>query len=779
MAVPQYIFCKWKGRFWPAKILARTDSKKTPCRGCTRYLNVEILVSSEQVKVKDVNTRSFEERFLEEVCSELKQNCNQSVEQGVEELNYRKAIRAAVELLRGKKVPHSRSPLEGQQTSRLREKKKQTEDAGSPSKPSFQNNKYAPKSSEQSFSPEKECPVKRGKKDSGDSYRTLGKYAECNAKLSCAKKGKTKEARKTVPESKHETANQSALDGSDFACHHQHHKGETCQNEAKPVSPMSPKSLRRKVPYCQTETSNDCTDEARSDGLCSTSLSPIRSKLQKTAKGAKDECLLPAKNLNQSTPKKRKIINEFSNSSIKDKASRKKEELDLVKVPLGTKTTQGLNQECVMASKLNEANKRNCKDEKRLRTRSFPEALPFEMHLRHPKANASQKHSPKQKITQKRTKVKQELPDFETDENELAHLAGSDQSSIEDTQLMNSLLDDLEDDEEEVELPSFLSAHEPCAIADGNLVWCKLQKYPYWPAVVKRVIKKGKKASVVFIDDALSEGKKDIKGFTVSLRKLKPLDCEERQHLIDAARERFRNSFDWCNSLVNDYLIRRGCSSFEGTFLEYCSSEMSYPVRKELKQGNCEMTFPSNTVVEEDSDDFSSDSAPSKEHTTKKFLPDRAKASRKKSNAKLVDFIVMKRGTEKHLKDILKRKKSSRWYDEYKNRHRRRMAWVDLYLEDDEQLDLVVNYLLSLCNDKSRTAQDVMDGDKTRFVLDVLLPEAIISAISCVEELSYAKAEEKYLAGPVLTRREKEEFEHQLAEECKARAQQSRVKPSS
>jgi len=91
---------------------------------------------------------------------------------------------------------------------------------------------------------------------------------------------------------------------------------------------------------------------------------------------------------------------------------------------------------------------------------------------------------------------------------------------------IHSVLEEEEDDEEP---PRILFYHEPRSFEVGMLVWLKHQKYPFWPAVVKSVRRRDKKASVLFI-----EGHMDPKGrgITVSLKRLKHFDCKEKQALL-------------------------------------------------------------------------------------------------------------------------------------------------------------------------------------------------------------------------------------------------------
>ncbi|NXL09420.1 MUM1 protein, partial [Mesembrinibis cayennensis] len=325
--------------------------------------------------------------------------------------------------------------------------------------------------------------------------------------------------------------------------------------------------------------------------------------------------------------------------------------------------------------------------------------------------------------------------------------------SSESLSRLSALVDEEEEDEE---LPSILSHQEPQSIEEGILVWCKLRRYPYWPAVVKNVKRKHRKACVLLIEGNTNDKKK---GFSVPLKNLKHFDCEEKQDLIERAKEDYRQEIEWCIRLISDYRIRVGCHSFTGSFLEYFAADISYPVRKEGYQGSVQMTFPS--AAEEDVEESSSETSPQK--PCKKLLPDRTRAARDKANKKIVEFIVKTKGAEEHLLAILKSRKQSRWLKEFLNSSQY-VTCVETYLEDEEQLDLVVNYLKEVYRAIDTKNLQQINGDGIKFISDVLLPEAIIYAISAVDDIDYKKAEEKYIKGPSVSKREREIFDEEILE---------------
>ncbi|KAM9731833.1 PWWP domain-containing DNA repair factor 3A isoform 1-T2 [Dama dama] len=321
---------------------------------------------------------------------------------------------------------------------------------------------------------------------------------------------------------------------------------------------------------------------------------------------------------------------------------------------------------------------------------------------------------------------------------------------------VNSLLEEDEDDEEP---PRILLYHEPRSFEVGMLVWHKYQKYPFWPAVVKSVRRRDKKASVLFIEGNMNPRGR---GISVLLRRLKHFDCKEKQALLDEAKEDFAQAIGWCVSLITDYRVRLGCGSFAGSFLEYYAADISSPVRKSIQQDVQGTRFPQ--LSGGNPEEPVAGSPQGRRPACRKVLPDRSRAARDRANQKLVEYIVKARGAESHLRAILRNRKPSRWLKTFLSSGQY-MTCVETYLEDEEQLDLVVKYLQGVYKQAGCQLLARGHGDGIRFILDVLLPEAIICAISAVDAVDYKTAEEKYIRGPALSSREKEIFDNQLLEE--------------
>ncbi|XP_005002669.1 PWWP domain-containing DNA repair factor 3B [Cavia porcellus] len=314
----------------------------------------------------------------------------------------------------------------------------------------------------------------------------------------------------------------------------------------------------------------------------------------------------------------------------------------------------------------------------------------------------------------------------------------------------------LDDDEEDEELPRFIFQYEPRSFEAGMIVWFKYKKYPFWPAVVKSIRRKEKKASVLFVEANMNPEKKGIR---VPLRSLKKFDCKEKQELVDKAREEYNESIDWCISLICDYRVRIGCGSFSGSFLEYYAADISCPMRKAIQRDTFRNMFPK--LPNEDTVEQMVVTSQSKKRSFQKILPDRMKAARDRANRNLVDYIVNAKGTDSHLVAILKRRKESRWLKSFLHQSTI-MPCIETYIEDEDQLDEIVRYLQVLYDHIDKKLQTLIRDDKINFILQVLLPEAVICSISAVDGLDYETAEAKYLKGPSLGCRERELFDAKI-----------------
>ncbi|CAJ1048920.1 PWWP domain-containing DNA repair factor 3B-like isoform X1 [Xyrichtys novacula] len=377
-------------------------------------------------------------------------------------------------------------------------------------------------------------------------------------------------------------------------------------------------------------------------------------------------------------------------------------------------------------------------------------------------------------------------PRFEPEEDNDESLLSSDLSielSHHEEQLLSlSIQEDIEsEDEEEEELPSFLMQEDkkPPSITAGAFVWHKYRTYPFWPALVKSVIQKQKKASILYIDQPHLHQRK---GLTVPLKDIKPFDCEEADELVCKAKEMLRPAIEWSLELITDYKIRKACGSFSGSFIEYFAHDMSYPVRRKYPQDASKTLTIADPLLEMSSDDLQDDSFSEQQEeitrSSKRLLPDRSHAAYNRANEKLVQFIVKQRKVEGRLLAVIGGQQQSQWLRSFLSASHRQV--VNVYLEDDQQLEQVYRYLNELFSSAVATAPclaKVKSTNSVFFVLDVLLPEAIIYAIAGVEKVSVKKAEEKYLKGRCVSNRERQEFDLMIEKLIKKKLQNQNNTP--
>jgi len=245
------------------------------------------------------------------------------------------------------------------------------------------------------------------------------------------------------------------------------------------------------------------------------------------------------------------------------------------------------------------------------------------------------------------------------------------------------------------------------------------------------------------------------------------VSSKEKEKLMKRARKAYEQSVNWCFSLISHYREGLSRGSFGGSFLDYYAADISYPIRKAIQDGDVEIDFPKVNYA--DLEDSEEEASLGGERPCKKILPDRMRAARDRANQKLVDFIVKRKGADHHLLDIVKGRKESRWLASFLNSSRY-VICVETYLEDEDQLDVVVRHLQEIYKQIDKKMLTLTRDDKVSFVLEVLLPEAIICSIAALDGLGYKEAERKYLRGPPVRYREKELFDKHILKEVRKRS---------
>uniref|UniRef100_A0A669Q677 PWWP domain containing 3A, DNA repair factor n=1 Tax=Phasianus colchicus TaxID=9054 RepID=A0A669Q677_PHACC len=702
MANRGYVLCCWRGRLWPAKVLPKPGlAEDPPISNAQEVLEVEIISLKERVSVKQEDAVSLEEACIEDIVSNLSEKIDP--DEAVEELKYRCALKTALDSLK-ENVPTREAPpsKEGPSTH-----SSQANGARSLSS--------SPLTSCQSLSKEKlesESLNRKRKQRNSPNLRTGTKKQN----LSCS----------LIPEKSpgaNENGTKRSKRSTEDLCNTSNSDSENCTATGSPLLSREKKTKPRllKKSLMSNKVSLKLKEEKCKQG-------------RRRARGAgSPESLTNGSSKGRGQPPGASLSASCSSGMVVPGRSR----MSTRQQPKGMLLRSSSKNASVFQKSTGSENKNVVKQ---LQEEENEDEPPVVMN------KAKEFH----------------LPEFEEEEGLEPSGLSSERTFSEKLSQLSDLVE--EEEEEEEELPSILSHQEPESIDKGILVWCKWQRYPYWPAVVKNVKRKHRKANVLFIEGNTSEKKKS---FSVSLRNLKHFDCEEKQDLIDQAKKDYCQEIEWCIQLISDYRIRVGCHSFTGSFLEYFADDISYPVRKQYQQSSVQMTFPS--VAEEDLEDSVLETSPQK--PSRKLLPDRTRAARDKANKKIVEFIVKTKGAEEHLLAILKCRKESRWMKDFLN-SRQCGKCVETYLEDEEQLELVVNYLKEVAYHEIDTANlHRLLGDGVKFILDVLLPEAIIYAISAVDDIDYKKAEEKYMKGPSVSKREREEFDEEILERKRLQAE--------
>ncbi|XP_078526589.1 PWWP domain-containing DNA repair factor 3A [Lissotriton helveticus] len=731
MSPPGHVLCAWKGRLWPATVLTKIGAprKKDALHDPSEVLEVELLGGKEQISVPRRDIFPLEKAKIEALASELDERSKQPVE----EITYRKALRIALENL-NKNSKRPRSSLD-----------KETSPTFAP------NVRKAKLSRAVALNGSATDPIGKAVRADTSSDGTSERQRSPNLSSSSTKAsvklkgkapvmGESKASSKKASDARREDPSSTPKSRKPDLKVAKERKASTISSDSTPSSPGDEKKPKtpKKCPRNSLQLDGLATG-THSVSLENVPVSGFRHSIPPT---------LLKKGSCTSSHTRQKSGNLYANDNSFQETDRhalieaqNSSSMDCVTDNLGKSRVtckQGLEQN---------------------RCQSCPD--PFSSSISQTKSSRETRRSGSYALCKPTT---YQLPDFEVDEKDVMSSDLSVEFSSPECPSHTSswVQGEAEDDDDDEELPSILLQQEPCSIETGMLVWCKYYKYPYWPGVVNYVRRKDKKASVLFVEESLADPtKKAKKGVSVSLRTLKHFDCEEKQDLTEKARSEYGRAIDWCIALISDYRIRLGCGSFSGSFTEYCAAEISYPVRREVQKGPFQLTFPS---LETDTDDSQTELTPSRSHLNRKCLPDRTRAARDKANEKLVEYIVKAKKAEKHLLSVLKGERQSRWLHEFLHPCRY-LTCVETYLEDEEQLELVVDYLQTMCDQMSSLVKTLMNGgDLIRFILDVLLPEAVIYAISAVDKIDYKKAEEKYMKGPSVSQREREIFEEQILE---------------
>ncbi|XP_006087846.2 PWWP domain-containing protein MUM1L1-like [Myotis lucifugus] len=659
----EYVLCNWKGRFWPARVLSRSETSPKSKGKKICSLEVQILSVGKKVKVKNRDIKILDESQIESITASLGAQTTARVPPGEGEA-YKSALTIALEILK------ERANLGAARAS------------DDPETPTM-SQKGTQKRSHKKFP-----------KPKGNSPRSLRKSKNPKSLL-------------------------VGSEGEDAP------EGDKSQVHT-PLAP-APKRRRGRPPQSRSMCSNFpplSEDERETEGQAKTGTSRVRSQhvtAKEEAAGAQEGSILPSQppGLSVTVPKARKR-----------KAPRSTCPKTLAVSSEGSPSSGNIEdpEEGVQASGSEGAAASSSAPKPSLRSSSRL-AGKVRMHWGPVFKKEWKKRQPSvdSKAVHPTTTVKKKVA------------KGVGQPT------------------------SMAFPQEPCPIETGMMVWFKFQNHPFWPAVVKSVNHTERTARVLPVEADMHH---DQSGLRVPLRRLKHLECNAKEKLLKRARKVYEQSVDWCFSLISHYREELARGSFAGSFLDYYAADISYPLRRAVQEGELYIAFPKVNYA--DLEDSEEESSPGGRRPRKKILPDRMKAARDRDNQKLVDFIVKRKGADHHLLDIVKGRKQSRWLTSFLNSSRY-VICVETYLEDEDQLDVVMQHLQEIYKHIDKNKLSLTRDDKVSFVLEVLLPEAIICSIAALDGVDYKKAEEKYLRGPPVHYREKELFDKNILKKINKR----------
>uniref|UniRef100_A0A8C6VA22 PWWP domain-containing protein n=1 Tax=Naja naja TaxID=35670 RepID=A0A8C6VA22_NAJNA len=568
MSKGEYVFCKWKKQLWPAQILSRSQSSRgrlLPEK--LGSIRLKIIAENKQVTMRFAHIVPLTVQRIEEIADKL--GPSNETQKVVEELTYRRALREALEIMKEQEAPKGPDSFR-RRSEEVSTGKGQQEQSSAPQEP---------------LSPRRSPRWTERVENLSDSPATsLRPLASRTNNLSTCKPPSS--ASGDLP-----GVRKPALEAG---------------RVLKPPKPNLSQSVA--APPRLTQRSPLASKEHQQIGGPSGKKAPSnRPGRTSTPDSTSRKCcprFPPAEGRDKAASKlQRNLLGpalEGFSSQPADALPPKREARKRKKwqqPSRGTRCSRRLEAACskqILATQQPSLERSQCMSGREPRKPREPslDCAPWEVKRKPDPCRAGDRGGC--------------LPEFEDKEADQASDLSLQLSPI---RKVSPSPESKDEEEEEDELPSIFLHQEPCSFEVGMIVWCKLPRYPYWPAVVKKVNWKAKKANVVLIEKRMDAMK--TKGFSTSLRNLKHFDCEEKQTLTDKARENYNHELNWCISLIVDYRIRVGCHSFVGSFLEYFADDMSNPVRKESFHTLSQMSFPQMEAL--DNGDLLADITPPKQ----------------------------------------------------------------------------------------------------------------------------------------------------------------------
>ncbi|XP_047139851.1 PWWP domain-containing DNA repair factor 3B isoform X2 [Hydra vulgaris] len=274
------------------------------------------------------------------------------------------------------------------------------------------------------------------------------------------------------------------------------------------------------------------------------------------------------------------------------------------------------------------------------------------------------------------------------------------------------------------DLPSFQSVQLKDQYSKGQVVFAKIKKYPYWPAVFYKMASKSH-GYIHFLEKATENTKQTIK---VPLKNIKHFNCPEKEEIISIGRK--NDDFNFGMNQAEDYLCKRALgkipSFFDNSIADKCIEGETQTLYQ--KSHHLKMTTDNDTLSE----------ITNKKRLTTNEVNDQITKG-VAVNPRLMESIMLSRVT---LQNIATGKEFSYRHAVYTKGNRKEksgLKWLGGYGPlNDQESDTVVETLLSWYK------EDHLPYNPISYVLDVWLPESIIRGIASINNLNYEEAEELY-----------------------------------
>lgn len=305
-----------------------------------------------------------------------------------------------------------------------------------------------------------------------------------------------------------------------------------------------------------------------------------------------------------------------------------------------------------------------------------------------------------------------------------------------------------EDEDEDLPNPFTPVKMQPSDFKEGDLVFAKFEKYPFWPAVFYKYMKRRKRKSpyaLVHFFESATEDNTNKKVYKISLSKLKSYTCEERDELIKVGES--ESDFNYGMEKCDDYLTKRALGKISDFF--YAVDEEEDDEDEDEERENEEQK--SENDLDEDKNNKSENV--SQEIKSTQMSPIKAimsydsnRRSRRNAsscNKQLLEWV--KQSSKPFLFAVTRGEQTSNRHSTFikgTQKEKDRLKWSSGFGPlDEDQSDDLLRMLVTWYQKEFPESS----FNPITYVSEVWLPEAIIRGIANTQQISLSEAELKYL----------------------------------